>query len=177
MDPVIFAQVEQAQAAAGRLDSEVDFMAWELRPAALDDLGLAAALENFVHEWSEHFGIAADYHSTGLARRRLAPELETNLYRIAQEALNNVAKHAGATHVGVILERRDQHIALIVEDDGGGFDPSDEMGEERGMGLLNMRERAALVGGALEIESAAGEGTTVFARVPTRFAEKGERKR
>ncbi|HEV3470988.1 MAG TPA: CheR family methyltransferase [Pyrinomonadaceae bacterium] len=172
MDASLLVQVEQAQAVAGRLDSEVDFMAWELRPAALDEVGLAAALENFVHEWSEHFRTAADYHSAGLSKRRLAPDLETNLYRIAQEALNNVAKHAGAKRVGVILERRDNHIALIVEDDGRGFDPAEEMEGDRGMGLVNMRERASLAGGQLEIESAPGEGTTVFARVPARFAER-----
>jgi chemotaxis family two-component system sensor kinase Cph1 len=135
-------------------------------------VGLAAALENFVHEWSEHFHITAEYHSTGLGKRRLAPELETNLYRVAQEALNNIAKHAGATRVGVILERRNRHVALIVEDNGRGFDPEAASEGERGMGLLNMSERVALAGGSLEIESAPGEGTTVFARVPARFSER-----
>nr|MDQ3805558.1 PAS domain S-box protein [Acidobacteriota bacterium] len=172
MDASLLVQVEQAQAAAGRLDAEVDFMAWELRPAALDEVGLAAALENFVHEWSAHFHVTAEYHSAGLSKRRLAPDLETNLYRIAQEALNNIAKHSGAQRVGVILERRDRYVALIVEDDGRGFDPAEASDGERGMGLLNMSERAALAGGTLEIESAPGEGTTVFARVPARFAER-----
>ena len=166
--------VEQAQEVAGRLDAEVDFMAWELRPAALDEVGLVAALENFVHEWSAHFKVAAAFHTSGLKKRRLAAELETNLYRIAQEALNNVAKHAAAKRVGVILERRDRHVALIVEDDGAGFEPAEATRGEAGMGLFNMRERAALVGGTLEIETAPGEGTTVFARVPARYAEKVE---
>ena len=172
MDASLLNQVERAQAVASRLDAEVDFMAWELRPAALDELGLAAALENFVHEWSEHFEVAAEYHAAGLGKRRLAPELETNLYRVAQEALNNVSKHAGARRVGVILERRDRHFALIIEDDGRGFDPAEGAEGERGMGLVNMRERVALVGGTLEVESAPGVGTTVFARVPARYAEK-----
>ncbi|HEX7177307.1 MAG TPA: PAS domain S-box protein [Pyrinomonadaceae bacterium] len=164
-------QIKQAQAAAEQLDAEVDFLAWELRPAALDAGGLPAALENFIHEWTEHYGVKADFHTTGLGKRRLAPEVEINLYRIAQEALNNVVKHAEARRVDVILERRDGDVVLIVEDDGKGFDPSAADVCEGSMGLLNMRERAALADGTIEIESAPGEGTTVFARAPARFAD------
>ena len=172
----VAARIEQAQEVAARLEGEIDFLAWELRPAALDEFGLPAALENFVHEWSKHFNVAADYHSTGLRKGRLAPDAETNLYRIAQEALNNVAKHAGATRVGVILERRDGDLALIVEDDGKGFEPGGEaVSSERGMGLLSMRERAALLGGELDIESAPGDGTTVFVRIPLPRDRKGTR--
>jgi two-component system CheB/CheR fusion protein len=163
-------QVTQAQAIASRLDSEVDFMAWELRPAALDETGLPAALEDFTHEWTEHYGVRADFHTTGLGKRRLAPEVEISLYRIAQEALNNVVKHAEAGRVDVILERRDGNVVLIVEDDGKGFDPSAAAEGDSGMGLLNMRERAALADGTLEIESEPGRGTTVFARAPAHFA-------
>ena len=175
-DAAMSSQIEQAQAVAERLDAEVDFMAWELRPAALDELGLAATLENYAHEWSEHFHVPAEYHSSGLSKRRLTPEIETNLYRIAQEALNNIAKHAEAKRVGIILERRGKHVALIIEDDGRGFETEGlEANEARGMGLLNMRERASLVGGTLEIESAPGEGTTIFARVPATFVEKRDK--
>ena len=164
-------QIKRAQAAAERLDAEVDFLAWELRPSALDAAGLPAALENFVHEWTEHYGIKADFHTTGLGKRRLAFEVEISLYRIGQEALNNVVKHAEARRVDVILERRDGNVVLIVEDDGKGFDPSAAVLGESGMGLLNMRERAALADGTLEIESAPGKGTTVFARAPARFTD------
>ncbi len=72
------------------LDSEVNFLAWELRPAILDDLGLAAAVGNYVGEWSRHFEIPAEFHDTGMKDRRLDPEAEINLYRISQEALNNI---------------------------------------------------------------------------------------
>ena len=147
-----------------RLDSDVDTMAWRLRPASLDELGLSAALEVFVCEWSGHSGVAADFHAVGLNGGRLPPEVETNLYRIAQEALNNVQKHAEACKVGVLLERRDERVTLIVEDDGKGFDPN-ERGDGH-MGLINMRERAALIDGQLEIESAPSTGTTLFVRVP-----------
>jgi PAS domain S-box-containing protein len=168
-DPSHRAEVEQIQAIAERLDADVDFLAWELRPASLDELGLTAALANFVQEWSKHFDIPAEFHTTGLESLRLPPEVEINLYRIAQEALNNISKHAEASGVDVLLERRDHHVALIVEDDGKGFEPDGaaKPGGKR-VGLLNMRERAAYVGGMLEIESAPGEGTTVFARIPVR---------
>jgi two-component system, chemotaxis family, CheB/CheR fusion protein len=165
--------IELAQKIAARLDSEVDFLAWELRPAALDDLGLAAALANFVQEWSKHFGIPADYHTTGMDKDRPSPEVEINLYRIAQEALNNSYKHAQPSRVNVLLERRDHHVMLIIEDNGVGFDPNNKEQSEKGLGLLGMRERAGLVGGTLEIESAPDEGTTIFARVPVSFPEEG----
>jgi PAS domain S-box-containing protein len=159
-------EVERAQEMLRRLDEEVDFLAWELRPAALDMLGLPAAVATYVREWSEHYRISAEFHSVGLEGVRPAPEVEINLYRVAQEALNNVYKHAGARNVAVLLERRDDHMVLVVEDDGKGFYPGRAIEGERGMGLLNMRERAEQVGGTLEIESEPGAGTTVYARAP-----------
>jgi signal transduction histidine kinase len=160
------ATVNELQSILQRLDTDVDFLAWELRPLALDDLGLAAALSNYVKEWSEHFEIPVNFHSTGMADRRLQPGLESNLYRIAQEALNNCARHSGCSQASVILEARDEQVALIVEDNGTGFD-SQETGEvSRQMGLLGMRERAALMGGSFEIESSPTDGTTIFVRAP-----------
>jgi PAS domain S-box-containing protein len=151
-----------------RLNADVDFLAWELRPVALDQLGLDAALETFVREWSQHFRIEATYRGLGTEGPRLSPEVETNLYRILQEALQNVHKHAGATHVSVLLERRDGRVALIVEDNGHGYDPEAEVAADsnKGMGVVNMRERAALVGGTFEIESSPGAGVTIFVRLP-----------
>jgi PAS domain S-box-containing protein len=169
--PELCGEVEQAQEMLKRLDAEVDFLAWELRPAALDQLGLPAAVETFVREWSTHFRIPAEFQALGLGDARLAPEVETNLYRVAQEALNNICKHAGARNVAVLLERRDDQVVLVVEDDGKGFDPGGAVEGERGMGLLNMRERAEQVGGALEIESGPVAGTTLYARVPARYAD------
>jgi signal transduction histidine kinase len=155
---------------AQRLDADVDFLAWELRPSALDDLGLIVALSTYAQEWSRHFGVRVNFHSAGLGDARLAPLVETSLYRIAQEALNNVAKHAGATSVDLLLERRDDDAVLIVEDNGRGFDTEavKVSGTDRGLGLVGMRERAALVGGRVEVESMPGEGTTVFARTPVK---------
>ena len=118
----------------------------------------------------------ADYRCLGLGGPRLPAEVETNLYRILQEALQNVHKHAGATQVSVLLERRDGQAVLIVEDDGRGYDPEEEVsaGSHKGMGVVNMRERAALSGGSLEMESSLGAGTTIFVRVPLDGAGGGD---
>jgi PAS domain S-box-containing protein len=159
--------VEALEHVAQQLDRDVDHLVWELRPTALDDLGLRAALANYVQDWSLRVGVSAELHTAGLTNDRLPSEVETTLYRIAQEALNNIAKHARAGHVEIILERRPDHVSLIVVDDGVGFDPGEMDGERRGFGLLGMQERAALVGATLEIESAPGEGTTILVRMPT----------
>jgi PAS domain S-box-containing protein len=158
-------QVEALEGVAQQLDRDVDHLVWELRPTALDDLGLRAALANYVQHWSKRVNVSAGLHTSGLLDDRLASEAETTLYRIAQEALTNVAKHARAKNVDVILERRADHVILIIEDDGVGFDPGEESTAGRGFGLLGMQERAALVGATLEIESAAGKGTTVLVRM------------
>ena len=154
--------IEALQQVAQQLDRDVDHLVWELRPTALDDLGLQAALSNYVQNWSARTGIAVELHTSGLRDDRLGSEAETTLYRIAQEALTNVAKHSRAKNVELILERRADHVLLIVEDDGAGFDPGLRTG---GFGLLGMQERASLVGASLEIESAAGQGTTILVRM------------
>ncbi|HLM60247.1 MAG TPA: PAS domain-containing sensor histidine kinase [Pyrinomonadaceae bacterium] len=166
--------IEQALEKANDIDSELDFLAWELRPASIDEFGLVVALENFAREFSRHFKIPVGFLSRKLKKGRLVPEIEINLYRIAQEALNNIAKHAQATNVSVLLEKPDKNIVLIVEDDGVGFDPKKKANRSKGLGLIGMSERAALVGGTVEIESAKGSGTTIYASVPAHFVGKEE---
>jgi signal transduction histidine kinase len=164
-------EIRQTRAIAMQIEEDLDFLTWQLRPAALEQVGLAAALENFLQEWSKHFQIASEFHTAGFGLRRLAPEIETNLYRMAQEALNNIVKHADASRAALIFEKRGRHAVLIIEDNGKGFDPEQQAAADaRGLGLVSMRERAALVGGTLEIESRPGEGTTLFVRVPARLA-------
>jgi PAS domain S-box-containing protein len=159
-------QIDALEAVAQRLDRDVDQLVWQLRPTALDDLGLRAALANYVQDWSRRVRISAELHSTGLLDDRLPSETETALYRIAQEALTNVAKHSKAENVEIILERRPDHVLLIVEDDGVGFDPGAGSGTaDQGFGLLGMQERAALIGASLQIESAVGKGTTILVRI------------
>jgi PAS domain S-box-containing protein len=160
-------QLEALEDIARQLDADVDYMAWNLRPTALDDLGLVVALSTFVTKWTEHYGIPAELHTRGMQTDRLSGEAETALYRILQEALTNVAKHAAARNVDVILGREANHVSLIVEDDGKGFDPAQAFAAKgNGLGLIGMRERASLLGGTVEIESEAGHGATVAIRIP-----------
>jgi PAS domain S-box-containing protein len=158
-------ELERALTLTRQIDREIDFLAWELRPTALDDLGLAVALPRFLQEWSDHYGVKAEFQTTGLVQGRLAAEAEIAFYRIAQEALTNVVKHAHAGRVDVVLEGRDDAVVLIVEDDGVGFDASADA-RSTGMGLAGIRERAALIGATVQLESHPGDGTTLFLRWP-----------
>jgi signal transduction histidine kinase len=160
------ARLDAIDKIASQIDRDVDFLAWNLRPAALDDVGLSAALEAVVRDWAATNGIDAEFHTSTTAAR-LAADTESHLYRIVQEALNNVSKHAAATHVSVLLEHTDNEVRLIVEDNGRGFDAERTL-PPRALGLIGMQERAALIGGQVEFESAPGKGTTVFTRVPIR---------
>jgi two-component system, chemotaxis family, CheB/CheR fusion protein len=175
-DENLCGQLEALQKVAAQLDEDVDHMVWEMRPTALDDLGLESALSSYIQNWSKHIGIPVQLHTSGMDKDRLTPEIETALYRIAQEALNNVAKHAKAEIVAVVLERRADHVSLIIEDDGVGFDLQEVLeADDKGLGLIGMRERAALIGGTFEIESQPNVGATVFVRIPTPpVAETGE---
>ena len=140
---------------------DVRRLAVELRPKALDDFGLVPAIERLVGTLREQTGIEVDLESR-LGSDRLPREIETTLYRITQEALTNVVKHAQAKHVSIVLTRRDGSVAALIEDDGRGIT---EAGRD-GLGLLGMRERIALVDGRLEIESSPGSGTTLSVEVP-----------
>jgi len=161
---------EMLKRTAMRLDSEVSFLAWELRPAALDDLGLPEAAQAYLEDWSHNYKISSEFNLRGFeSDTRLPAEVETHLYRIMQEALNNIAKHGHASTVNVLLERKSGGVALIIEDNGVGFDPSNVVRDRKargGLGLLGMRERALLIGGTVEIESTLGSGTTIYVRVP-----------
>jgi len=160
-------QMNRTERLAEELDQSIDFLTGDLRPAALDHLGLSAALRMLVAGWSNRFGIAAGFDVSGDDRTRLPREIEANLYRVAQEALHNVIKHAGATHVSVLLERNDEETVLVVEDDGRGFD-SAIRSPQGGLGLLSMRERATLAGGQFDLESRPSGGTAIFVRIPTK---------
>lgn len=168
--------VEEAEGAEGRTRSVADLrelvvstlhdvrrLAVELRPKALDDFGLVPALERLAETFSEQTGIALQLEAQ-LGEDRLPPEVETALYRIVQEALTNVVKHARAENVSILLTRKGQGVATVVEDDGRGFDPLGAV--DRGLGLLGMRERIALLGGRLTVEASEGAGTTLVAEVP-----------
>ena len=142
---------------------DVRRLAVELRPAALDDFGLAAAVERLAETFEERTDIRTALEAN-LPDGRLPPDAETALYRFIQEALTNVVKHAGAQRLSIVLTQRDGGVRVVVEDDGRGFE-ADDVGDDA-LGLVGMRERIALVGGTLEIESAPGAGTTIAAYVP-----------
>ena len=148
-----------------QIDRDLSFRVWELTPAALEGAGLAAALTDYAASWSKRFGIHTRVHAGSPTDGVLIAEMETTVYRFAQEALNNIAKHAQADRVDIVLERGDEQISLIVEDNGIGFNPA-VASSGRGFGLRGMRERAALAGATCLIESAPGKGTTIILRVP-----------
>ena len=143
---------------------DVRRLAVELRPAALDDFGLVPALERLRDSVSEQSQISVDVQSDLDDRQRLPPETETALYRIVQEALTNVLKHADATRVTVRLRLHERFVELVVQDDGGGFDPN--VVRDGGLGLAGMRERVALLGGRMAVKSSDGAGTMLRAEVP-----------
>jgi len=155
---------------------DVHHIAVELRPNVLDDLGLNAALEKYIAEYESKAGIRVDLHIAASARRRWAPEIETAAYRIAQEALANVIRHARAKNACIVVSCKDSRLSLVVEDDGVGFNPDDTMRKspELRLGLFGMYERAALIGGSLTVESEPGRGTTVFLEVPVKDGEEKE---
>jgi signal transduction histidine kinase len=140
---------------------DVRRLAVELRPRALDDFGLEPALERLIEAFRERSGLEAEFEAR--IGDRLPSEVETALYRIVQEALTNIAKHARATTVSVLVARKSGSVTAVIEDDGVGFSP-EEPGE--GLGLVGMRERVELLGGRLALESRPGAGTTVAAEVP-----------
>jgi len=144
-------------------------VALELRPSTLDELGLVKAVGSLAETWSARCGIEADVESSQYAGTGVSSEVETTLYRIIQEALNNIAKHSGAKHASIILHRAPGHAELLIEDDGSGFDttkPCPAANEKGGLGLSGIQERLSLLGGSLNVESAPQQGTTIVVRIP-----------
>jgi signal transduction histidine kinase len=149
-------------------------VAWELRPAAINELGLTATLANYVSDWSGQIGIRADFHCAVPELDRLSNEVRTTMYRVLQEALTNVAKHAAeSTAVSVVIERVGASLRLMIEDDGCGFRDFSKAETNGGLGLVGMRERLGLIGGELEIETSNGAGTTIYARIPLELERTG----
>jgi len=134
-----------------------------LRPAALDHLGLVAAMRQYIESMGLQHGLAVQFETVGKVER-LPGEVETAIYRIVQESLTNVVRHAHATRVDILLERRGGQLIVVVEDNGIGFDPQTPMGSQ--LGILGMRERAEMLGGKITVESTQGKGSTILLEVP-----------
>lgn len=167
-NPDLLNQINQIKAMVGDLTDRMYAMIIGLRPSSLDDLGLNAALQMLAERLLQPARI--DYEFDVLERRqRLPSELETALFRIFQEALSNIVKHAAAKHVVLKIRYANGMVVGRISDDGGGFDPaaikSDKTGG-RGLGLLGMRERAEICGGSIQIDSAPGRGTSLVVRIP-----------
>ncbi len=158
-------RAEELRAVTAQTLDEVHALARQLRPSVLDDLGLPAALERYGVDWQRRYQVPVDLAVNGLDQR-LPPAVETALYRIVQESLSNVARHAHAQTVSVLVERRNDAVRAIIEDDGQGFDPAVAGRAEQRLGLYGIRERAELLGGTLTIESHAGHGSSLFIEIP-----------
>ncbi|MEE8362776.1 MAG: ATP-binding protein [Dehalococcoidia bacterium] len=161
-------RLREARQVAADLLQGIRRLMYALRPIALEDMGLAAALRWYGEDLLERSGVRVSV-TAGSTDARVSDHAELALYRIGQEALNNISRHAGAANVWIDIAYPDSAVNLRVRDDGAGFDPASAAGDSSaagGLGLAGMRERAALAGGSLTIESAPGQGTTVRAEVP-----------
>lgn len=172
----VSSRITRLQEIAATIDKEVSFLSTQLRPSLLDDLGLEEALKAYTDDWARHYDIGLEFHSNLSLVDRIPKEAETHFYRIAQEGLNNIVKHANARKVSVLLERTVNTIVLVIEDDGSGFDQQEsaDRTSRQGLGLVGMLERANLIGADLEIESENGSGTTIYVRLPVVKEDKDE---
>jgi signal transduction histidine kinase len=167
LDDARLKQLERTQHLAEELDRSIDFLTWHLRPASLDHFGLPQALRELSSNWSERLGFAIQFESTLADGYRFPREVEENLYRIAQEALHNIVKHANAARVSVLLFQQDGQVYLIVEDDGCGFHENGTArsdGSHR-LGLVGMRERAMLIDARFAVETEPGRGTIITIQI------------
>lgn len=163
------AQVAQARATAHETLRAIRDLSVDLRPSALDDLGLLPALHWYINEYQQKFEVPIDFTHVGF-KDRYAFEIETALYRIVQEGLTNIAKHAQAHHITLALIEADHEARIHIQDDGQGFDLTQPLKKdgtsEGGLGLMGMRERAALLDGQVEIRSQLGKGTIIDISIP-----------
>ena len=166
--PALHDRLQKLRLLTAETQQDMADMAWQLRPVSLQGMDLQTAATQLIEEWRGRSTLSFDLHLS-LGSQTLPPLVETALYRVLQEAVTNVVKHAGATRIGVILRIASHEVLLIVEDDGGGFS-RDQAGADdllsRSLGLLGIRERLDLVGGTLEIESSPDQGATLLVRVP-----------
>jgi NarL family two-component system sensor histidine kinase LiaS len=165
------AHLAQAEELARQAQRELNVLIGELRPAALEGKGLSSALRDYVEDWSRRAEILAEVHVRG--EREIPLEVEQALFRVAQEALANVAKHSGAGNVEVDLVYAPGSLTLRVDDDGRGFDPA--RNPDGGFGLQSMHERLEKLGGRVEIESVQGKGTTITCVCPLEDSSKDGR--
>lgn len=161
-------KLKRVQSLTDKMLDDIHSVIHELRPALLDDLGLVAAVQWLVDRYNGEAGLRVFFETVG-TERNLEPQVDIMIFRIAQEAITNIIRHARAESASACLEFKETSVSITIEDDGQGFNPEDvsisrETG--RGLGLLGMKERAELMGGTLNIESGPGQGTRIFVKIP-----------
>jgi signal transduction histidine kinase len=162
-------RVEDLRFIANSVLGELHDIALELRPSILDDLGLEAALQQYIKDWSNKFRVNGDLHCYGILNYRFPAQVELTVYRVVQEALTNIAKYAQANSVSIIVERKKSVLTAIVEDNGIGFELQHVLAsplKEKKLGIFGMKERVSVIGGEFTIESEPGVGTTIYAKIP-----------
>lgn len=163
--PEMTTRLEGLRKLAAQGQSDVSDLCWQIRPESLGGLDLEQAAHQLAKEWGARKGIVFDLHLS-IGARKIPPATETTLYRVLQEAIRNVVKHADATRVGIILRSSPKEIVLIVEDDGDGFIWTDNDRPALALGLKGVKERVELLGGSLDVETAPNAGTTLLVSVP-----------
>jgi signal transduction histidine kinase len=161
----VHARIDSIRSVVNHTLDEVHALAWQLRPSVLDDLGLEAALRRYISDYQARHHIQVDFVARGIDER-LPMAVETSLYRMIQEGLTNIARHAKANNASVLLEQRPKSIRAIIEDNGVGFDTRNTAYSQKSLGLQGIRERAELLGGSLTIESELQHGSSLFIEIP-----------
>jgi len=171
LDPSLQGRLQEVGTILDQVEKQLRRLSHELRPTILDDLGLVPALEALADSVSKRAGLSIRVHNP--MRERYAQKIETAVYRVVQEALANAAKHAGASNVEIQLSRIEKHLHCLVQDDGMGFDAASVLSctARGGLGMIGIRERLNAVGGTLQIDSAAGRGTTLLVKIPVEMVK------
>ncbi len=171
-------RLEEAKSLSSQTLKAMRQLSLDLRPTMLDDLGLVPTLRWYIQNFSKRLGICSTFETIGF-EEKLSPQIETAFYRIVQEALNNIAKHAQADRVEISLVKRDSRIYASVQDNGKGFDLDKVLHSgtpERGVGIVGIQERVSLLGGQMEIQSRAGSGTVLSIEIPYERVREGDEK-
>lgn len=174
--PLLRGRLGEAKSLASQTLTSMRQLALDLRPAMLDELGLIPTLRWYIQNFSNRLGIGSSFETVGL-EEKLSPEIETAFYRIVQEALNNIAKHAQADRVEISLMKKDSRIYASIQDNGRGFDLDKVLHPEfpeRGFGIVGIQERVSLLGGQLEIQSRPGFGTVISIEIPYERVKNGD---
>jgi len=165
--PVVRDRLGEAKSLSDQTLTAMRQLSMDLRPTMLDDIGLIPTLRWYIQNFSNRLNICSNFHAVGV-EKKLPQQIETALYRIIQEALNNIAKHSGANRVEIHLEQRDSILTASITDNGRGFDVDKLLlpdSLERGFGIIGMKERVSLLGGKIDIQSKPGSGTYIYIEV------------